>query len=380
MVYSLMTLKTFHSSSKRLRIESPSSASILNPTEVDIDLALALDPDSTITPPIPTHEKKRPKPSGWFGKGEEPFIFLSGSDHSLDTIKLFYGLDPSFPIEQCLVRSEGGKHRNVYFVSESVKRILMSQDASKLKIVNTGVKVWSRVDGRKENKTLDAGLDSVADAGVDSVTDADIDDAVDTGVAEDVTAKASTESEIPAPAPVSNSTQSSLVAISSPTTMNPSQVQCNFRLYADGLPIMLPFITSRLISIPKRDLLLALEHQYPHLTNFSPSIQEAFKPLELGCILFVYEPKPEDNVSFSTTIVLSLWLARFSVSLFLNKMERKSLYDRMTGKELVVSKGLDKHKKLAVGIVAGGDAGSAVETGEMVVGGGSEDDAKELGR
>lgn len=78
---------------------------------------------------------------------EQPFIFLSEEDANIMAIKEFYGLDPSFPSNQWVVRSEGGNHRTIYFISESVKSILNAEDSHRILVVNTGVKMFYRNEG-----------------------------------------------------------------------------------------------------------------------------------------------------------------------------------------------------------------------------------------
>jgi len=78
---------------------------------------------------------------------EQPFVFLPKDDPTIENIKEFYGLSSQFPQEQWVVRSEGEKFRTVYFISDSVKSILNSEDSHRILVVNSGVKIFFRNEG-----------------------------------------------------------------------------------------------------------------------------------------------------------------------------------------------------------------------------------------
>jgi 16S rRNA C967 or C1407 C5-methylase (RsmB/RsmF family) len=78
---------------------------------------------------------------------EQPFVFLPKDDPTIQNIKEYYGLSSQFPQEQWVVRSEGEKFRTVYFISDSVKSILNSEDSHRILVVNSGVKMFFRNEG-----------------------------------------------------------------------------------------------------------------------------------------------------------------------------------------------------------------------------------------
>ncbi|CAJ0923945.1 22096_t:CDS:10 [Entrophospora sp. SA101] len=78
--------------------------------------------------------------------GEEPFILLSPDNEEIPIIKNFYGLSDEFPVDQILVRSETEKNKTLYLVSSAVKTLLQAINTQKLRIVNTGVKLFTRHD------------------------------------------------------------------------------------------------------------------------------------------------------------------------------------------------------------------------------------------
>uniref|UniRef100_A0A3Q2X6T7 tRNA (cytosine(34)-C(5))-methyltransferase n=1 Tax=Haplochromis burtoni TaxID=8153 RepID=A0A3Q2X6T7_HAPBU len=55
----------------------------------------------------------------------------------------FYDLSPDFPKLNVLTRTHEGKKRNLYMVSKELRNVLLS-NSERMKVINTGVKVWSR--------------------------------------------------------------------------------------------------------------------------------------------------------------------------------------------------------------------------------------------
>ncbi|CAG8507324.1 9254_t:CDS:2, partial [Ambispora leptoticha] len=75
---------------------------------------------------------------------EEPFIFLDPEAHEVKSISEFYGLSRDFPVNQFLVRSSNNEHNVIYFVNDSIQYILKAQDSKRLRVVNTGIKAFTR--------------------------------------------------------------------------------------------------------------------------------------------------------------------------------------------------------------------------------------------
>uniref|UniRef100_A0A8D0CB46 tRNA (cytosine(34)-C(5))-methyltransferase n=1 Tax=Salvator merianae TaxID=96440 RepID=A0A8D0CB46_SALMN len=78
-----------------------------------------------------------------FGFKEDPFVFLSEDDPLFLLIQSFYALDPSFPKMNLLTRTQEGKKRQLYMVSKEIRDVLLN-NSEKLKVINTGIKVWCR--------------------------------------------------------------------------------------------------------------------------------------------------------------------------------------------------------------------------------------------
>ncbi|XP_070777880.1 RNA cytosine C(5)-methyltransferase NSUN2 [Enoplosus armatus] len=78
-----------------------------------------------------------------FGYKEDPFVFLTEDDPVFTTIQSFYDLSPNFPKLNVLTRTHEGKKRHLYMVSKELRNVLLN-NSERMKVVNTGVKVWSR--------------------------------------------------------------------------------------------------------------------------------------------------------------------------------------------------------------------------------------------
>ncbi|XP_062302131.1 RNA cytosine C(5)-methyltransferase NSUN2 isoform X1 [Osmerus eperlanus] len=78
-----------------------------------------------------------------FGFKEDPFVFLTEDDPVFPPIQNFYDLSPDFPKQNVLTRTHEGKKRHLYMVSKELRNVLIN-NSERMKVINTGVKVWSR--------------------------------------------------------------------------------------------------------------------------------------------------------------------------------------------------------------------------------------------
>ncbi|KAI7799278.1 RNA cytosine C(5)-methyltransferase NSUN2 [Triplophysa rosa] len=92
--------------------------------------------DNVCSPPPPKKMKL-------FGFKEDPFVFLTEDDPIFPPIQTFYNLSPDFPKLNVLTRTHEGKKRNLYMVSKELRNVLLN-NSERMKVINTGVKVWSR--------------------------------------------------------------------------------------------------------------------------------------------------------------------------------------------------------------------------------------------
>ncbi|CAI5463911.1 unnamed protein product [Closterium sp. Yama58-4] len=69
------------------------------------------------------------------------------------------------------------------------------------------------------------------------------------------------------------------------------EVPCCFRLSAEGLPFILPFITRQLVHVPPRDFRLMLSKRSMLLTELSEGVAMALEEADMGCVVLVLDPK-----------------------------------------------------------------------------------------
>ncbi|KAJ2078076.1 tRNA (cytosine-5-)-methyltransferase ncl1 [Coemansia sp. RSA 988] len=74
---------------------------------------------------------------------ESPFVFLDPAEGELKTIFDFYGIKDSVPRRGFLCRIENERFRSVYYVADSVRQ-LMELGGQRLRVVNTGIRVFGR--------------------------------------------------------------------------------------------------------------------------------------------------------------------------------------------------------------------------------------------
>ncbi|XP_039260938.2 RNA cytosine-C(5)-methyltransferase NSUN2-like [Styela clava] len=85
------------------------------------------------------------------GFKEDPFIFFNDSDKEITSqIKSFYALKDEFPDTQLLSRTSAEKKRHIYMVSSLVRNII-TNNPDRLKLINSGVRVFSRSDNNQPN-------------------------------------------------------------------------------------------------------------------------------------------------------------------------------------------------------------------------------------
>ncbi|XP_054917824.1 RNA cytosine-C(5)-methyltransferase NSUN2 isoform X1 [Dermacentor andersoni] len=83
------------------------------------------------------------------GYKEDPFVFLSEDDKIWKAVRDFYEVDPAFPNQQLLGRCQQENKRNIYLVSKTVRNII-ELNRERIKIINTGVRVFCRCEGKEE--------------------------------------------------------------------------------------------------------------------------------------------------------------------------------------------------------------------------------------
>jgi tRNA (cytosine34-C5)-methyltransferase len=102
-----------------------------------------------------------------------------------------------------------------------------------------------------------------------------------------------------------------------------------YRICQDGLYCVQPFITKRVFSLTRDELLrLLCERDPPFFYTFRPDMSVDLFALELGCVILKYHPTAEEEPSFQSDIWLAGWRGHTSLSLLISKEERHSLLSR----------------------------------------------------
>lgn len=77
------------------------------------------------------------------GYKEDPFVFLTGDESFWPSIKDFYNWGDDFPVGLLMGRSNEGNKRNLYFVSEAIKDLVVT-NKEHIRFINLGMKILNR--------------------------------------------------------------------------------------------------------------------------------------------------------------------------------------------------------------------------------------------
>eukprot|EP01116_Phalansterium_solitarium_P013353 TRINITY_DN30728_c0_g1_i1.p1 TRINITY_DN30728_c0_g1~~TRINITY_DN30728_c0_g1_i1.p1 ORF type:complete len:768 (-),score=228.60 TRINITY_DN30728_c0_g1_i1:186-2489(-) len=83
--------------------------------------------------------------------GEEPFLPIAAHMlHVVDKIRTFYGLSAEFPADRLMIRSENKDKLSMktYYVADTLRRYVLSDDRDMLRTVSLGVKVLHRHEAK----------------------------------------------------------------------------------------------------------------------------------------------------------------------------------------------------------------------------------------
>lgn len=82
-----------------------------------------------------------------YGFREDPFVFFNTDEEVFTQLKSFYKLSDDFQPTCLLTRCTVGKKKNIYFCSSEVRNVLRNNEHN-VKLINSGVKTFSRCDNR----------------------------------------------------------------------------------------------------------------------------------------------------------------------------------------------------------------------------------------
>ncbi|KAJ1949661.1 tRNA (cytosine-5-)-methyltransferase ncl1 [Linderina macrospora] len=135
-------------SAKRAASETPSEADATKRPKVDetddgTESAMTGNDDESAAAGVSKRVYLPDEPRADPALMENPFVFLESTTAELASIIEFYGIRPTMSQRGFLSRIEKGSFRSVYYVSETVRK-LMTLAGPRLRIVNTGIRVFSR--------------------------------------------------------------------------------------------------------------------------------------------------------------------------------------------------------------------------------------------
>ncbi|XP_076374959.1 tRNA (cytosine(34)-C(5))-methyltransferase Nsun2 [Megalopta genalis] len=86
------------------------------------------------------------------GFREDPFIFFKNDqDEVWLSVKKFYGISDELDAKSLLVRNLGRRKKNIYYTSPEIRNVVLSNE-DQIKLINTGVKSFTRCESRNANK------------------------------------------------------------------------------------------------------------------------------------------------------------------------------------------------------------------------------------
>ncbi|XP_076297138.1 tRNA (cytosine(34)-C(5))-methyltransferase Nsun2 isoform X2 [Lasioglossum baleicum] len=126
--------------------------------EVSLEEEAEKDKDNNLAPgkrPLSDDQKSRgPRRKRRRAKGfrEDPFVFFKDDqDDVWLSVKKFYDISDELDPKSLLVRNLGRRKKNIYYTSPEIRNVVLSNE-NQIKLINTGVKSFTRCDSRTGNK------------------------------------------------------------------------------------------------------------------------------------------------------------------------------------------------------------------------------------
>jgi tRNA (cytosine34-C5)-methyltransferase len=235
-----------------------------------------------------------------FGYKEDPFCFFTEDDPLWPHIRDYYKISPDFSASLLLTRCQEGKKKNIYMTSKSVRDIVI-HNQDKIKLINTGVKVFVRCDNK--------------------------------------------------------------------------EMKCDFRIAQEGLPIIWPVISGRIVTVASEDMINLLANDNPstppRMETLTSATREIVDKMEMGSCVLVCEA-PVEGGTFKFQLVG--WRGKVSCRAYVAKNERIH-YLRLLGADvskLEVNKFKERDKdeqeeaSTVVSEKKNGDAADEIEAAKAV--------------
>ncbi|KAJ3188828.1 tRNA (cytosine(34)-C(5))-methyltransferase [Gaertneriomyces sp. JEL0708] len=147
--------RSFMPNCNSLSISSPESKRLHTTQEISAESreasveAQEIQRDTDQTPDSRSNgklSKRYPSKTGanWEGS-EAPFTFLPEDHPVITQLRDFYGISEEFPMSSFLIRSLPTTNpATVYFAAPSIRRLITSPSSHRLKIVNTGIRIFTK--------------------------------------------------------------------------------------------------------------------------------------------------------------------------------------------------------------------------------------------
>lgn len=245
---------------------------------------------------------------GWFASktySEEPFVFVPPLHPDIEHIRQFFKLQQTnFPLECLVVRGDkvGPTDRlsQLYLVNEGVMRALTASNSSKLRVVNSGLKVLSRNDKLLVHLRLQKERQNSGEL---------------------LTQK---------------------VNLLERYSVEEIDKICCYRLHGNSLGVLGRFFAYRNILVTKAELIQSLREMTPKVECFSEKVQRKMAELGPGGVILTWNPALDakldkaspNEIAATAPISISSWLGYAGLNVYVNKHERKSLFLKLTGEIL----------------------------------------------
>lgn len=127
-------------------------------------------------------------------------------------------------------------------------------------------------------------------------------------------------------------------------------MDAQFRVLGEGLPVVLPYITSDVIMCADFGTLKALlQNYYPLCTSFGEPFRSEIEARGPGSHIVRFLAETSMDTTLSRDLVLPLWKSNVSISLMIDKKAKSALSLRLFGEDLTVAaREQSKKKGLAV--------------------------------
>lgn len=122
-----------------------------------------------------------------------------------------------------------------------------------------------------------------------------------------------------------------------------SSDSCRYRICSEGVATAAPYLPeARHLNVNLAELCMLIKAGYPKFDSFSEGTQRKLEMIEQGSCILRFDPLSDESYSgtMKASIVLPFYRAKCSVSLLLDKAERRSLLYRLTGEFVEVFEGL----------------------------------------